>query len=45
MENFKIIQEIGAGSFAKVFYAINNENKEIVAIKRFKQYLLFYYFY
>jgi protein kinase len=36
MDNFQVIKEIGAGSFANVFRAVNKENKEIVAIKRLK---------
>ena len=36
MEHFQIIKEIGAGSFAKVFQAINIDTKEVVAIKRLK---------
>ena len=37
MDHFKIISEIGEGSFAKVYKAINKEKKELVAIKKLKQ--------
>lgn len=36
MDKYKIIKQLGEGTFGKVFKAVNNDTNELVAIKRLK---------
>lgn len=36
MDKYKIIKNMGEGSFGQVFKAVNNSTNEIVAIKKLK---------